>query len=355
MEEKSNLINKVQIEFDEIKENLNDVQKARWLYIRLGELLIYDEDYYIFDEKEKKKLYNKDINEIDKEAICSTITKIYTKLLNDNGIKAESVEYKTKYLGHMFTEFECNNKKYSADLTHDLIVNIKMGLKTKHFMQIPEGDIKKFMYSEISDNELKEIDEKVGYIKNGMYMDDVIKMLQKEMLLLNDKNSQEGKKLREELGIDELNQRQILEYKIEFIRKHFNLLNLIPTAKSDLFQNLMKNFVDSSDIKRFDYNSFKCVDNENKIRVFSVIKDKELQDKMTYMFSDKDFAERVDINDVKEMVNKGMRTLSSKNESKKLLEELINITEDNVKLSDINEQGNILEEQSRNVEGKNLE
>ena len=53
-----------------------------------------------------------------------------------------------------------------------------------------------------------------------MYMEDFTKMLKEEMSLLDDKESKKGKDLRSDLGIEGLEGKELLKYKIDFLSKH---------------------------------------------------------------------------------------------------------------------------------------
>lgn len=145
---------------------------------------------------------------------------MYAQLLNKFGIEAEEFFKEGRYCGHVVVHFKIDDKLYCADLTHDLL-QIKKGFKTQEFMKIPDDSEEQF--EEITDEELSAIDSKIGYTYKGMYMDDTIKLLKKDMQSLGNGYSEYGKELRESLGIDDIDVQKILEYKGDQLWEYINL------------------------------------------------------------------------------------------------------------------------------------
>lgn len=298
---------------ESLPKDLNDIEKARYIYIGLGKYFSYDEKYLIADSMEQKKIiFNKDINDInDNKAICSSISKIYVKLLNEVGIRAETVYKEGKFCGHMFTKISIGDKEYRADLIHDLL-EIKKGFRTKNFMK-NRGDKKDNLdFSEIEDEELFEIDKKIGYCKNDMYMEDVIQMLKEEIRLLKDNSSAEAIALKRELGVEDLTYKELFEYVIDFVGKHCVADNLKCIEKADYFQIILKEISEVDEIKRYNFTKISCVENEDKMRIFLTFEDKEAGNKLIYTFSDVDYANKVDGEYIREKLNNGMRPLSKR-------------------------------------------
>ena len=88
-------------------------------YIQLGKYFSYDEDYVTAETIEtRKEIFDKDINEIENDkVVCSSISKIYIKLLNCVGINAEEIYKEGKFLGHMFVKVKIDNKFYCTDFS----------------------------------------------------------------------------------------------------------------------------------------------------------------------------------------------------------------------------------------------
>ena len=152
----------------DIPKDLTQVEKARFIYIQLGKYFSYDERYIISDsDEEKREIFDRDIDDIvNDKAVCTSLSRIYEYLLNRVGIEAKTRLVKGERLGHGYTEIEIDGEKYRADLIHDLMY-IKTGFKTRHFMPI---DKKNPDYSYLPEENLKEIDNKIGYTyKRNVY------------------------------------------------------------------------------------------------------------------------------------------------------------------------------------------
>lgn len=76
-------------------ENLNDIEKARYIYIQLGKYFSYDERYLTSGTQEKRdELFNKNFKTIiGDKVVCSTISDLYTYLLNRVGIDAKTIRF----------------------------------------------------------------------------------------------------------------------------------------------------------------------------------------------------------------------------------------------------------------------
>lgn len=157
---------------EDMPKNLNQIEQARWLYIKLGKYYSYDQNYYTSETMEEKlKIAKKNPEEItDDNVVCTSMNKIYHQLLeklgiNSNIINKPTEENKSGRLGHSFTELEINGKKYFTDIIEDL-TKIKLGFKTNNFIIKDTND----KYDSISEAELKKIDDKIGYTyKRNVY------------------------------------------------------------------------------------------------------------------------------------------------------------------------------------------
>ena len=158
-----NIINKI---LNEIPDNLTDIEKARYMYIALGKYFSYDEQFVISNsDKEKKQIFDRNVEElVGDKAVCTSISRVYEKILNEIGINATTIIRDGLNIGHAYTEVEINNETYKTDLIHDLM-NIKTGFKTHSFMGRAEDK-----YSYLEEDDLKKIDDKIGYTyKRNVY------------------------------------------------------------------------------------------------------------------------------------------------------------------------------------------
>lgn len=151
-------------------------------------------------------------------------------------------------------------------------------------------------------------------------MDDYIKLLKNEMNLLDDKNK--GQELRKDLKIENLNKKELLKYKIDFLAQHIGHNNLNCMEKSDYFQELIKNCIDMKETQNlFDLSKITCVEKNSNMKILCVLTDKEDSSKVIYSISDNKDIVQASQDSIREQFKDGMRTLSKSREEefKKIL------------------------------------
>lgn len=223
--------------------NLTNIEKVRYIYLSIGDLFAYDRDYmYLGREREILAAYSENltISSIEKRnysnkirAICTQIGAIESEAINkmnNVNIKARTVGYDEDLEGHVAVIVNIDGKNYYLDITLDLY-KIQKGMKTKGFAKASEA-LDGTECETISDEALKEIDEKIGYCKNGMYMDDVIEKIRKEMQdeRIWDKYIQQYNKSKGEKKED-----IICKCKIDFIFKYMKN-NTLEKDKMDIIE-----------------------------------------------------------------------------------------------------------------------
>ena len=150
----------------QIPNNLSEIEKARYVYLELGKLLCYDEKYWFGNSNIQNRIYKKSLHstpnfsEIQenrkKKSICISISKLYSSVLQEIGIKSGQQSEN----GHYFTYLIMNDSLYYADLNNDMKY-IQLELPTSFFCT--EG------IHVLSKDRLKKIDEKLGYHYKGLY------------------------------------------------------------------------------------------------------------------------------------------------------------------------------------------
>lgn len=154
-------------------------------------------------------------------------------------------------------------------------------------------------------------------------MDDYIELLKKEMNLLDDKDN--GQELRQSLKVENLDKKELLKYKIDFLAKHLGHKNLNCMEKWDYFQELIKNCIDMKETRSlFELAKITCIENDSNMKILCVLTDKEDSSKVIYSISDNEDIVQVTQDDIRKQFKEGMRTLSKSREEefkKILLEE----------------------------------
>lgn len=231
----------------EMLEGLTDEEIVRNIYLTLGNKFSYDRDYiYSNDWNRSKEIYEKTImpgvienikspNKIKVTckqiaySLVETINKI-PKELTQEKIMAKTVGYRKDEEMHVGTLVTIGKKNYYLDLYKDLY-RIQIGMQTKYFAPSEENlkivkqkyssvkeDIEGIEFETIDKEQLRQMDLKNGYLKYGLYIDDVIEMMRKEM--------QDEEVLKEYIeNYDKINNKEernriIFKWKIEFIFKY---------------------------------------------------------------------------------------------------------------------------------------
>ena len=150
-------------------DNLDDLEKARYIYIELGKILEFNTTT-MFNSKSKhyfKKYYYKsiDINNCSNKVTCTNWCEIYIKLLKKVGIKAQKY---SEYKSHAWVVIELDKKIY-ADATlgsFSDLARIKSNLKPINFVPLihnKKDNLKLEPYSKDFSNKIDSIDKKLGY------------------------------------------------------------------------------------------------------------------------------------------------------------------------------------------------
>lgn len=149
-----------------IPQGLSKLEQARFVYIELGKMVSYDEDYWYGNNKTKKRIYTsaqnvRDFKDIkDNKVICVSLSNLYNELMNKLGINA--VQYRYEDDPHVYSILDIDGKQYKADLQRDLRY-IQARRRTMFFC--------KMLYfvgeNEKNEEELRKIDEKIGYTYEG--------------------------------------------------------------------------------------------------------------------------------------------------------------------------------------------
>lgn len=173
---------------EQIPKGLNELETLRYIYIYLGKKKQFDVRYYFGNRKTKEKIYmlanqmledEKFLTE-KKELICTSISMNLLLLAKVFNITLELITDEEGIGAHMYNIAKLKDGRLiKLDLQQDLS-NIHVGNRTTEFGR------RDYLLTEISDEELEQIDEKIGYKKIGKnYKDDDIKLL---LTQINGKN-----------------------------------------------------------------------------------------------------------------------------------------------------------------------
>lgn len=237
---------KVNKNIEKEQKDLTDEEKIRNIYLNLGNKFAYDRDYLYSDWERSKEIYQKVImpdilkntNSSNKiKATCRQMAVSLAEEINNipkettqEEIVAKIVGYRPDQEMHVGTLVKIGQKNYYLDLYKDLY-KIQRGMRTEYFASSKEKiekikkmypsvdeDLKKIEFDTIDKEQLKQMDIKLGYVKYGLYFDDVIETLKKEMK--DEKNLREYVKDYDKIKDKDERNKIILKWKIEYIFRY---------------------------------------------------------------------------------------------------------------------------------------
>lgn len=150
-----------------IPEGLSDLEKARFVYLELGKMVSFNEEYWFGNGKIKNKIYKsqtkiEDLKDIkNNKIICVSLSNLYNYMMGRIGIKAVQA-HDVNDSRHVYSEFEIDGKRYKADLQKDLHF-IQTKRRTWEFGEIDVS----VADSEVNTEEIEKIDAKIGYSYQG--------------------------------------------------------------------------------------------------------------------------------------------------------------------------------------------
>ena len=152
----------------EIPNNLNELEIARYIYVKLAFLLNFSTKYNNTSEKEFSEMYvsKEGIDEIKyNQIICKKWARIYSTLLSEYGIENKIVNQ-----GHEYVIFKYEDKFWLADATggeYTDLAKIRYGEKTNMFGICGSQDINKpknfINNDELIEKQIEEIDKKINF------------------------------------------------------------------------------------------------------------------------------------------------------------------------------------------------
>lgn len=281
IEEKVNIKNFSQFEKD--KQEIAIVRKV------LKELAnIFYRDYTFFLNKEnlidRGSIYNKkvDLNNInDFSIVCKSYCEIIRKILKENyNIDSDCISTSKDQFRHvdLLVKTNCGNI-YIIDPLTDLL-EMQVGLRTNNFASKEYYDSnyagKIDNVSFLSEKELEEIDDKIGYKNNGVYLDDFLNLLKIKLNnieeILSENENVSLKLLGKKYEGQEIHDDEKTELKLRFISRYLdNRKNINGIVELRMFINyIIKNLFTKEEQEKIKVSSF-FVDGQD-------IKDKNLKE-----------------------------------------------------------------------------
>lgn len=333
---------KIESLINNMPEGLSELEKAYYIYMGLGKIVSENPEFVFTDRAGKEAHYN---DQMDTEfyGICKSISELYVSVLKDEriGIKAELVKKSPNSpITHVDTVLKVDGKYYIANLISDLS-KIKssrridsFGAGLERFDRNPkmkedyEEYVKKLekrfgKFATLTREQREEMDAKLGYSylpmvskdesnelsKRGLYTEDVIELLSKDM-----QNPESFKKY--VLHDKDVPKEEYLKYKLKYIFDNINKYTDY-TADMNYLENIRyyiyvaKKLLSSDELNRI--NTYVATIDDDKRNVVSIFKvspnEKDgLNDYFMYSKEDKKY------NEVSQMeMNDFLNSLSGRN------------------------------------------
>ncbi len=291
-----NILSDIMLVISNIPNNVSNLEKIRWVYIKLGRLFCYD--YRVANNPEVG--YDKVINYsefIGRYQTCIQISDILNRILNSiDGVRSEIVprvlknargHYGHDHVGNLVTINENGETlRLLLDLTLDLYL-IQSESMTMHFGYDDDGsgtlDI-------ISQNEDRLMDAKLGLVAtNNRYTDDDLKELE---YIIN--------------GVDysKFTNEEVIDYKIKMINSMFRRFSGYHEGKQ--YTNMLMNRLLKMDYKEFNM----YLKNDDKINLKTVYNICYKDTEKWIIYSNKIGVVETDKSILRDMLNNGWTTNS---------------------------------------------
>lgn len=286
---------KIKEKVDEIikrmPKDLSEIEIMRYLYLEMGKIVRRDVKFFYGTDEEKEKIYHKDITleEMDNnEIMCKHyVNVILLYAFEKVGIKAESVNKETKspfpHIDIIVTTRD--NKRYYLNPIYDL-EKIQMGLKTKCFGTLTN----KYQNIDlIPEEEIRRIDEKLGYCEHHMYMDEVMSRIREEML--NKKTVRNYiKKENPEIQFKNLDRKKLQEYELDFLGNELSEIRNV-TGYIELkqyYKDILNRVLNKTEKKNITYHDCLYGNKLNGDKMKLCIELKKKEESVYYLFSNKE-------------------------------------------------------------------
>ena len=146
-------------------------------------------------------------------------------------------------------------------------------------------------------------------------MEEFEKTLKNELNLLNDINDPKSQELREELGIGQMQEKELLKYKIDFLVKNMGQKNLYCLERKDYFKELLTFCLNKDCAKYITLTIFTCITGDSKIKIYWIFKDNNDNSKFIYEISENGEMFETNRESIMENISNGLRTLSKSREN----------------------------------------
>ena len=271
-----NISNSIKEIISKMPDNLEELEKVRWVYVKLGSIISYD-----YRRLDFKNIVNISDEYISKYQTCVQVSDLLNQLLNSVGVKCESFEREEDKLhydqAHKYNVVTLNTgEKLYLDLVYDLPY-IQNDFKTLNFGYKDAGN----EFIVISQFEDKMMDEKMGLYPNG-YKDEEVEDFRREL----ERNNYYFNSYEEEMDYIINKSKTYLNPSVDFVEGS-NIL------EKKMFQDIVRGLIITHNLVN---------QNMDKIRVYLFNK---MDEKVWYLYSKGNNLIKSNEEDIKSLLNNG--------------------------------------------------
>lgn len=183
-----NIVSDINIIRMNVPEDASDLEKIRFIYIKLGQLFSYD--YYVSktDDSITKII---DYNEIGRYQTCYQVSDILMHMINEilPEVNVSIINRDCNIRGNAFADHVANAVSFTdskTGLSYNIILDLTLDLyRIQANMQTKQFGFTSDMYSNydiISLKECRDMDENLGFIGINSYFDDKVKAVKDHLL-----------------------------------------------------------------------------------------------------------------------------------------------------------------------------
>ena len=288
----NNILNDLNLILLNVPENVETLEKIRWIYIKCGELFSYDYRVaYDINYGKKEIDFSKDY--IDRYQTCSQISYILNIMFNNiEGCTSRIIERKADFRGanrleHVANEITLSTgEKYIMDLTLDLYL-IQSGCQTKQFGFTTDSE---GTHDIIPISKCKKMDTNLNLIKNNEYTDSKIESLKNEL---------------DSFDYSIMSDKEIIEYKIK---------KIIPIIPKFYGYHESKQFIDKlfSELLHSNYKEYNLstLDSNNNTKILTCFNIDCNSEPLWYLYDEKLGLIKTNKETLNYMLNSGWETRS---------------------------------------------
>ena len=168
------------------KKNLTNDEKMLSIVYEMGMFLSKNVEFFYHGDLQRQNEIYENYKRIENcEVICRSVVHLYSEMAKELGLNCYPLEIKNDMevkFNHWALVYENDNKKYLINPIPDFY-RIQMGFSLSGFCRSENyHDFDKMSFDSMPDDYIKEMATRLGYLKSGIYTDEILLKLGAEMM-----------------------------------------------------------------------------------------------------------------------------------------------------------------------------